>query len=732
MEIRLFAESILYHCDLAAKIVDPGDVTDLSPGPARAIPQAPARSASLALRGRKAPSFPAASALIASEARGAALHFFANHELLALELMALMLLRFPNAPAPYRRTLVDTMVDEQRHLRLYLARMAEHGMALGDLGVSAFFWDALADARSPAAFSAGMGLTLEQANLDFATHFERAFADAGDAATAAVLRTVRIDEISHLRQGRIWFDRLTGCETGTDDATLFQRWADALKPPLTPARARGMDFDVRGRRAAGLPEDFIEQVRLARHSKGRPPVVHTFEPACELQLAHGRPGLVLPRPIVQLAADLETLPVAWARADDVVLVRKLSEVSVLGIWEQAGLDVPEFMETPLDAPALPTGHPLRTRQLGPLNPWGWSPDTVARLRPCFDGVVSGSEGLPQLDASGQLPQGIADLSRKSHWPQVLQQWASTREQNLPGATRVPIWTCTTRRQALDAVTELHDSGQDAVIKATLGTSGHGAIRILLREGAPSPTQRKWLDRCLGKQDAVVVMPWLDRVVDLSVQLQVSTDGMARSLGVTRFFTDRRGQYTGTLLGRPSWGLPADVQAFWHGGGDKRAGVPRALEDLGLTVGQHLAEAGFKGSAGVDALIFRDEQGALQLHPLLEVNPRMTMGQVGLALQRKMVPGRSGLLLLAGQRQLRDSGAANWPALLKLCQARLPLMPGQGRHLGKLAQGVVPLADPARVRMALPLWIVARSGTELQAATDALGLPLPWTGCEAIG
>ncbi len=47
-------------------------------------------------------SFPGLHELEQVEAHGRAMHFFANHELLALELMALVLLRFPEAPPSYR------------------------------------------------------------------------------------------------------------------------------------------------------------------------------------------------------------------------------------------------------------------------------------------------------------------------------------------------------------------------------------------------------------------------------------------------------------------------------------------------------------------------------------------------------------------------------------------------------------------------------------------------------
>ena len=48
------------------------------------------------------PTFPRTPAMVEEESRGVLLHFFANHELLAAELMALAILKFPNAPRAFR------------------------------------------------------------------------------------------------------------------------------------------------------------------------------------------------------------------------------------------------------------------------------------------------------------------------------------------------------------------------------------------------------------------------------------------------------------------------------------------------------------------------------------------------------------------------------------------------------------------------------------------------------
>jgi uncharacterized ferritin-like protein (DUF455 family) len=133
--------------------------------------------------------------------RGRLLHFFANHELLATELMALVLLRFPDAPAAFRRGVFQTLKDEQLHTRLYLERMKECGIHFGELPVSGYFWRAVSSMESPIDYVAGLSLTFEQANLDFCRYFARAFQDVGDSVTASLLERIGRDEIGHVASG---------------------------------------------------------------------------------------------------------------------------------------------------------------------------------------------------------------------------------------------------------------------------------------------------------------------------------------------------------------------------------------------------------------------------------------------------------------------------------------------------------------------------------------------------
>jgi uncharacterized ferritin-like protein (DUF455 family) len=104
-----------------------------------------------------------------------------------------------------------------------------------------------------------MGLTLEQANLDFSALYGDAFREAGDAESAAVCDEVHADEVRHVAIAARGLLALS--EPGQSDVSAYET---CVPFPFAATRAKGRRFDVRARRRAGLTEAFIDAVRGAR------------------------------------------------------------------------------------------------------------------------------------------------------------------------------------------------------------------------------------------------------------------------------------------------------------------------------------------------------------------------------------------------------------------------------------------------------------------------------------
>jgi len=264
-----FAHRILARGELDAKLRPPeGADVDLWPEAGASPPARPARAPGLEMA-EGAPPLPRPRELRDPEARARCLARFAHHELMAVELFAWALLRWPDAPGALRRGWQAVLRDEQRHALLYLERLRAHGRRLeDDAPHSGYFWKQIpaleASPRGPRAFLAAMGLTLEQANLDFSGLYRDAFREAGDEATARVCQRVHDDEIAHVRAAATWLARLDAEAGARTPRPLAEAYADCVPFPLSAARAKGRRFDVGARRRAGLDEEFIEAVRGAR------------------------------------------------------------------------------------------------------------------------------------------------------------------------------------------------------------------------------------------------------------------------------------------------------------------------------------------------------------------------------------------------------------------------------------------------------------------------------------
>jgi uncharacterized ferritin-like protein (DUF455 family) len=248
---RAYAQALVTSETLAGKLVPPPAELVLEDEGEPHVLLAPGRPANLAIAHARSVRTPPVAGMRDPAQRARILHALANHELQAIELFAWALLAYPAAPIAFRRGLVAILADEQRHFGMYVERLAALGGAFGDHPVTGHFWNKLDHLATPLDFVCAMGLTFENANLDFAGDYAEAARACGDDATAAVLDQVHTDEISHVHFGWIWLRRLAG------DMDPWQAYLAHVKFPLGPRRARGARFDREARRRAGFDEAFI-------------------------------------------------------------------------------------------------------------------------------------------------------------------------------------------------------------------------------------------------------------------------------------------------------------------------------------------------------------------------------------------------------------------------------------------------------------------------------------------
>jgi uncharacterized ferritin-like protein (DUF455 family) len=722
VEIADLARRVLLCPGLDEKLAPPegglARLTDRAPGPALPEPPAfPARAPALRRTGR-AP-LPGADRVADASSRARLLHVFANHELQAMELLALVLLRHPGAPAGLRLDLANTLVDEQRHLALYLERMRAMSVDLGDFPLSVFLWQVMRRARSPLEFLVAMGLTFEQANLDHSEHYRRAVLAAGDAGTAAILARVHADEVVHVRRAFEWFERLRAPEHGSG-ATAWDAYVRLLPAPLSARRARGLEFCREARQRAGLPAEFIRRAALATGSRGRPPAVWWFNPLCEREVALAlRPPRASPVAERERIADLEHVPMFLASPEDLVLTGRTPDETWLLSLREAGFALPEVAcwRPSGDRPSLADSVP--DRWISGLEPWGWSPaalELAGRVSPRLSPAAGGNAAwLARMLASprpaGALP--FARLFSKVWSAEFLAGWLARRPEcaGSLGGPDLAGRPAATALEARDAIAAVRAAGWPVLIKAPLGTAGAQVHRVPAAGDAGTGALAAWVDRTIHEQGAVVVEPELPACFDLSVQITVSERG-TRVVDVRRSLTGPRFAYRGTVLGPRLAGLTREAIRFLQEERDPRAGRPLArLEELARDLGDAMAAAGYEGPAGVDALLWRAPDGGLRLKPLVELNPRWTMGRVALALSRRLAPSTGGVFALVPLSWIRRRGFADAAAFARAMSDRHPLRTVHVRGRPRISGGVVFTSDPARVRRIMTVMAAAGAATD---------------------
>ncbi len=262
VQLREYAESIIAATTLAGKLAPPpADLVDTEPGKAIRI-DAPQRPENLAIADARAVKVPPIKGMQDISQRRRILHALANHELQAAELFAWMLLAFPDEPASFRRGLLGILVEEQEHCQLYLDRLAAFGGAFGDYPVTGHFWHRIADVKTPIDFLCVMGLTFENANLDFAGDYARAARDVGDEETALAIDKVHEEEIRHVAFAWRWLVKWK-----PETESCWETYVRTIEYPLSASRARGNVLDREARVQAAFDEEFISNLESCRATR---------------------------------------------------------------------------------------------------------------------------------------------------------------------------------------------------------------------------------------------------------------------------------------------------------------------------------------------------------------------------------------------------------------------------------------------------------------------------------
>ncbi len=156
-----------------------------------------------------------------------------------------------------------------------------------------------------------------------------------------------------------------------------------------------------------------------------------------------------------------------------------------------------------------------------------------------------------------------------------------------------------------------------VLKTCFGFSGRGHFILKTKEDYASIEPDVYNE--LKKGHPLIGEPWVKRQMDFSTQWILEDE--INFLGSTILDIGERGTYKKTLIGKKIPFLEEQKE---------KAKIPLRT----------MLEMGFRGNVGIDAMVYDNK-----LHPIVEINPRKTMGWLALKLGRSLSyeKGREGVL-----------------------------------------------------------------------------------------
>jgi len=352
---------------------------------------------------------------------------------------------------------------------------------------------------------------------------------------------------------------------------------------------------------------------------------------------------------------------------------------------------------------------LAARKLGRLRPWAWGPDSCELFQPLF-GSVTGE----QRAAEQRFNPGLAQLYSKT-WSanflrEIIFENSGSRDRKVEAD-----WLCTEMEigmavnspaEARAAIAFLRRHGHHRlVVKQAYGVAGSNALRLF--EPEILATQWRWLEKACAQKRELVIEPWLERLQDFSVQLEMTAGGLKRC-GFTGLINDERGQFIANFA-EPHHHrrLPARVVSLFHEPTDISGRLLEFYEAIFARLEGQLRAVDFLGPLGVDAFIYRAADGGVRLKPVVEINPRYTMGRVLVELMRQTCQNSAGVFRLMNVAQLRSEGWADFPSYARALETRFPCQ-FAGEPAPRIRAGALCLNDPDRAQTCLAVFEVGQN------------------------
>lgn len=342
-------------------------------------------------------------------------------------------------------------------------------------------------------------------------------------------------------------------------------------------------------------------------------LLHLFNPGYEEYVLPGTDNHTPSANVRRMRRELALLPCWYGALEDRVWIEEEQDIAYISRLSHQL----EGLAQPLTRNELP--HRRGTRMVAA--PWGLSREAIRTF------TRLAKSGLPELELPRWKEEYVALTGRQTaaHCLDKLRHI-------------LPNFTPTTSPCFCGEIEEveryLQENHPPFVVKAPYSSSGRGLI--WLAEKQLNEPLRQRLQRLMRNQGTISIEPGYDKVADFAMEFSLSSEGICSYQGLSLFATGEKGAYQGNRM-EPQERMEERLK--------RQMPSDSRYEEVKEAVGRVLQEqygSLYSGAIGVDMMLYRDERGAVKLHPCVEINMRMTMGMVAIRLFNSCIaPTSSG-------------------------------------------------------------------------------------------
>ncbi len=326
-------------------------------------------------------------------------------------------------------------------------------------------------------------------------------------------------------------------------------------------------------------------------------MIYYFNPSCEMAVRQGQSSYTPPKNVAQMEADLSSI-VMFLGSDDDCVIGKQADDKLIEFWK-----------------------PL----IGGRN---FISDKEAALR------ISGGEGFAPWGISRAtfVKYGLPDDLYRQEYRELLSRKTSVTVEHLIGEKTgdqyPPISKLIEREVELNShIERLKEKGvKKVVIKSLWSASGRGVRFFNLEDEQNNAVD--YATRCMRADEGVVIEKRLERVAEFSYLFHY-TKGRIKYDGINIYHSSDNGGMGWEIAGRQPYIF--DIAAYEEIVADGANNLGEALENM-------LSTTRYEGPIGVDAMLYKKNDGSISLRPCTEINMRYCMGHVAQKVARLFAKG----------------------------------------------------------------------------------------------